>query len=605
MDAERVLDAIFASALPIGLAWLDRDLRYVRINETLSRFNGVPSADTLGRTVAEVHPTAFPKVADILHQVLAGDDRFHDLRLTVETGPGTSKPGTPAEWVVSYLPLRAADGSVRGILAVTVNISVEQQLQRMHRESAAHLRRVIDSLFAFVGVLSPDGVLQEVNRAPLEAAGLRAEDVIGHPFWDIYWWNHDQGLQAWLREAAATAARGGTVRQDVVVRMVGDTRMPLDFMIAPLRDEQGRITHLVPSAIDISSRKADETLLKRLMARFQSTFESSPVGKALIDPPGILVLVNPAFCEVFGHAASELEGRSIIDLVPALLPALAADGAAPDLATMFDSRTVLEGLQRRRVPAVRRDGGHIDTEVSINRVGDSGAAQLLLTISDITERLRVQGELEASLREKTVLLNEVHHRVKNNLQVISSLLRLQARNAVPAVRAALEDSMMRVRAMALTHQLLYESHDFSALQLGTFLTRLAALLRETYRVSERTLQVQVDALPTHQQISLSQAVPCGLLVNEIISNAIKHAFPQGQAGRIEIAARVTEAGRVELSVRDDGIGVAAGHQLGGGDTLGFQLIPLLAEQLDARLEMHSAPGAGTTFRFDFALGDPA
>jgi PAS domain S-box-containing protein len=152
---------------------------------------------------------------------------------------------------------------VTGILRnVTERVTTEAAL----RESEAMLRRVLDNLFVFVGVLTPDGTVLDANRAPLEAAGLTLEEVRGRPFWDAYWWSHDPAAQARLREVCARAAAGEADRYDAEVRMAGDSRMVIDFQIAPLRDAAGRITHLIPSAVDITARKRSEEA-KLLLAR--------------------------------------------------------------------------------------------------------------------------------------------------------------------------------------------------------------------------------------------------------------------------------------------------------------------------------------------------
>jgi PAS domain S-box-containing protein len=128
------------------------------------------------------------------------------------------------------------------------------------------LRRVLDNLFAFVGVLAPDDTVLDANRAPLDAAGITLEEVRGRPFWEAYWWSHDAAVQARVRDACERAVAGEASRFDVEVRMAGDSRMAIDFQVAPLRDEAGRISHLIPSAVDITERKRSEEA-KMLLAR--------------------------------------------------------------------------------------------------------------------------------------------------------------------------------------------------------------------------------------------------------------------------------------------------------------------------------------------------
>jgi len=145
-------------------------------------------------------------------------------------------------------------------MLVAIGRDIGQFLERTRaaaavRESERQLRRVLDNLFTFVGLLSPEGVVLEVNRAPLEAAGIAFADVHGKRFEDCYWWSYAPQVRARLRDAIGRAARGEMVRYDVDVRMAGGRLMAIDFMLAPLRDDDGRITHLIPSAVDITERK--------------------------------------------------------------------------------------------------------------------------------------------------------------------------------------------------------------------------------------------------------------------------------------------------------------------------------------------------------------
>lgn len=364
--------AMFSAESPVGKAVLDKDLRYVFINQTLADFNGRSTQSHIGRTVQEVLPDAFPTLEPLLRSVLDQGVVQGNLHVSVET---PNSPGGLSEWEASYSPIHLPDGSVGGVYVQAVNLTAKLRAERALSNSEKHLRRVLDSLFAFVGVMQPDGTLIEANRAPLDAAGIQAQDVLGRPFWDTFWWNYSTDIQDWLRNAINRVAQGQVVREDVTVRMVGDTRMTLDFMLVPMRDDQDVITHLIASAIDISDRLAD------------------------------------------------------------------------------------------------------------------------------------QHRIEAALRERTVLLQEVHHRVKNNLQIIASLLRLQSRTAVPEVQQALQDSQNRVMAMSLTHQLLYERNDYSSLELGPYLKRLVGSLRDAHGDLLRRVQICVRT-PLIRASALTCSRPC-------------------------------------------------------------------------------------------------
>lgn len=589
---EPALDALFAADLPMGLAVLDRELRYVRINQTLCRFNGVSAEQAVGRPVAEVLPEAFRLLEPLLRRVLDTGEAVENFQVSVPTPVATDQA---SDWVASYRPIRAADGVVQGVLVEALNLTLEQRAKRALAESEAQVRRVLNSLFAFVGVLSTQGVLVEANRAPLEAAGIESADVLGQRFWDTYWFSHDPDLQVWLQAAVAQAAAGTVIRRDVVVRMKHDSRMALDFMIAPLRNDAGEITHLVPSAIDISDRLASEQRLATAMAQFRSAFQSAPEGMALVEPPGRLTLVNPAFCELFGYPSEQLLGQTV-DL---LVPTDRSTGHTGLMRSFFAAPQERRMAPKRRIQGRRADGSLLDIEVGLNPVAGTEPPQVLVTVVDITERLRIQGVLEQGLREKTVLLNEVHHRVKNNLQVIASLLRLQSRHSSGEAQQALNDSIGRVKAIALTHQLLYETKNYAEVDLNQFIRRLCGLLRDSYPDALSKVHIDMRCSDSTQHLSLQRAVTCGLLVNELVTNAIKHAFRDRPRGTVCVEIQAPAPGRVRVRVADDGVGLAADQGPGQGSTLGFQLVPLLGGQLGA--DIGQLPGPGCGFAIDFAI----
>lgn len=568
---------LFEAESPVGKALLDRELRYVAINDTLALSTGLDPAAVIGLTVAEVLPAAYPTLEPLLKRVLDHGEAQRNLRITV---PVPSTPDEDSEWDATYLPVTLPDGSVAGILVQAINLTLERRAERALRESATLVRRVLDGLFAFVGVMTPDGVLLQANRAPLEAAGISLADVTGRPFWDTYWWSYSAELQAWMREAVARAARGEMVRKDVVVRMAGDTRMTIDFMLAPLRDEQGRVTHLIPSAIDITERLATE-------ARFRRVFESARTGLALVDEGARILLANPALAALLRLPGEELHGRSMHEVA-----------ARVDLNGVMAAMLPLEDASdrpgARAVRARAADGTPLDLEVAAERVTTPDGTQTLLSFSDIGEALRARRQIETALAEKTVLLQEVHHRVKNNLQIIASLLRLQARQSDAATQRALQDSQNRVMAMALTHQLLYERKDFSALEFGPYLQRLCGALRDAQGPSPTRQSLVVDAPAEGLRIELNQAVPLALCTNELVTNALKHAFPGQRRGKIRVVAAARDGG-IDLHVSDDGVGLP--HQVlpESGDSLGFSLVKLLTAQIGAGFEHDSRPGH-TEFR---------
>jgi len=218
---------------------------------------------------------------------------------------------------------------------------------------------------------------------------------------------------------------------------------------------------------------------------------------------------------------------------------------------------------------------------------------------EIAERQRVEEQLRESLGQKEVLLHEIHHRVKNNLQVISSLLSLEA-GSIDDLQTIeiLQDSQDRVRSMALIHEKLYQSRDLARVDFGEYIRSLAGYLFRTYSATPGRITLNVDVrqvlLPIHT------AIPCGLIVNELLSNALKHAFPDGRAGEIRVAFHSDGDGRSVLAVRDDGVGLPRDLDFLNTGTLGLQLVHTLVGQLEGDVDFDSDGGTGTAVWIAFS-----
>jgi two-component sensor histidine kinase len=182
--------------------------------------------------------------------------------------------------------------------------------------------------------------------------------------------------------------------------------------------------------------------------------------------------------------------------------------------------------------------------------------------------------------------------------MISSLLNLQASNCDDErLREALRESQNRVKAMGLTHQLLYEHKDFSRVDLGEYLARLAQLLWSAHRARGKNTRMELVLPVATHYVGIDKAIPCGLAVNELITNSFKHAFPDARAGVISLALTKSDADEIVLSVGDDGVGLPPNFDVGTAKSLGLRLVPLLTEQLQALLAVESGQGTRYTLRF--------
>ncbi|MGH8537358.1 MAG: sensor histidine kinase [Gammaproteobacteria bacterium] len=220
---------------------------------------------------------------------------------------------------------------------------------------------------------------------------------------------------------------------------------------------------------------------------------------------------------------------------------------------------------------------------------------------EVTERKQAEERMAAALREKETLLKEVHHRVKNNLQVISSLLDLQAGQTQDAgVRGVLAESQGRVRVMSLIHQLLYERKNFSRVDLGQYLERLTQIVLNAYPVDPQRIALKLDVAEVY--LDLERAMPCALLVNELVTNAFKYAFPGDRRGEIGLSLKAHGDREAVLTVRDNGVGLPVELDITQAASLGLQLVPLFVDQMHGSLRVEPGPGACFELRFPTSGG---
>jgi PAS domain S-box-containing protein len=327
-----------------------------------------------------------------------------------------------------------------------------------------------------------------------------------------------------------------------------------------------------------------ERALEKSEARFRQVVESAPNAMVMIRATGQIEMVNAQAEKVFGYPRDELLGQPVEMLVPMRFREL-----DPQLRASFfgDPRSSRWGAGRDLF-GLRRDGSEFALEIGLNTIETEEGPMVLSAIVDISDRKLKEDRVKAALKEKEVLLGEIHHRVKNNLQIIDSLLSLQFSKVKDKTALALvKESQARIRSMALIHQTLYESRDFALVDFKRFLDSLVHNLVTSYSIDPGRVALQIRAQAV--ALPIKAAIPSGLIINELISNALKHAFPDGRSGRIDVDL-TSEPSGVMLTVCDDGVGIDDTLDVVNATTLGLQLVTLLADQLGATMDVHrSAP----------------
>jgi len=296
---------------------------------------------------------------------------------------------------------------------------------------------------------------------------------------------------------------------------------------------------------------------------------------------------------IFGYARDEVLDQPVEMLIPNSFRHAHTGHVREFAASRQASKRMGE---RREIYGLRKDGSQFPAEASISKTHSEGELYYLVILRDISLRREAERRIEQSLREKEALLQEIHHRVKNNLQVVSSLLGLQSRQvADEEIRRAFRESQNRVHSMALIHERLYQSKDLSEIDCQEYADQLVGHLFRSYGVSLSRVKLEMSF--GGERMPMALAVPVGLILNELLSNCLKHAFPQGKEGKVTVTLQRLEGGRLMLQVADDGVGLPKNANLWNARSLGLRLVRILSEQMGAELEIRSEQGTCTELVF--------
>jgi len=490
-------------------------------------------------------------------------------------------------WAPRNIPVLRADGSVRYIIHQVEDVTgeVRERQRALDAEAGeAQFRELADAIPGLVFEIGPDGRNTYVNEQYCAYTGMAFADLLGEGWHRVF---HPADRERISTEWREGIAGGQPVATEGRIRRADGAWRWFLLRITAIRNAAGRVEKGIGVCTDIDDAKHAESALRAREEQFRTMADSLPQLAWMADEKGWIYWYNRRWYEYTGTTLEEMAGwgwtrvhhPEHVDRVVESIQ------HAWDTGERWEETFPLKGADGRYRWFL--------THAEPIRDAEGRVIRWFGTNTDITERQKREDF-------QKLLIGEISHRVKNSLALVSALLHLQARNVEPGARAALEDASSRIQAVAIVHDQLWREADAREIDLAPFLSNLAAAIATT--APKHDTIVQVDPVI----VSADQAVPIGLFVNELVTNAYKHAYVEGEEGEVRITGKRISPDDYRLQVSDAGRGLPADFDLEQGRTsLGIRVITKLARQLDGHLTAERAePGARFTLQFPVAVVSP-
>lgn len=544
-------------------------------NRGAEKLYGYTASEALGRHIDLLTPAEKKDEIPYLLERIRKNERIEHYEALRKR-----KDGTLITVSLTLSPIHNSSGAIIGASAIARNISTQKSIQRERDLLASIVESSNDAILS----KNMDAIITSWNRGAQQLYGYTAGDVIGKHVSMLL----PPGRPEEIPRIMERLKGGERIEQYETIRRKKDgSLMEVSLTISPVRDEDGLIIGASAIARDITMQKRLQ-LERNLLASIVENSDDAILSKLL---DGTITSWNRGAEQLYGYSAAEVVGKPVSILVPNDQP----DEIPTILRKLRQGDSIGHYETRRR----KKDGSVIFVSLTISPVRDSNGTVIgaSAVARDITQSKTADAMIRQQLREKNVLIQEVYHRVKNNLQLVTSLLELQSRQIQDEhTRGAFQDSIARIRAMALVHEKIFYSESISELEFSGYISSLFKPLVAAY---SRSRIVNLAISGDTCVLELNTAIPLGMIMNELITNSLKYAFVATPSPTIEVSIRV-DGDNASMKLADNGVGLPETVEFETSNTFGFRIVRLLAQQINADITVRRENG--TCFEINVPLG---
>ncbi len=474
------------------------------------------------------------------------------------------------------------------ILAIVRNITDRKKIEASVELSESLNKQIIETIPSGIVMVSMEGKILKANLVAQKILGLsydQLKNIYIEEFKTKTIW--ENGSECKVEDYPVSKCLLENREQPPVTigvkRPDGNISWAIFTAIPVYENISKKQTGALVTFVDISERKKIEEDLRNSEEKFR--YLSNAVFEGIVlSENGVILEVNQACADMLGCNISEIIGKNATHCTPEDEQQKIIDNIRSGNESSYESK------------AIKKDGTIFPIEIRGKQIPYKNGNLRVTVIRDISRYKEAEKQIRKSLYEKEILLKEIHHRVKNNLQIISSLLYLQSKKTQDKnVIDIFKESQNRIRSMSFIHEKLYESKELDKVDFQDYIHNLSANLIQSYGIKENylTLNIEID----NTLLDISTAIPCGLIVNELLVNSLKYAFSEDSSDNNILIKLYEENNNFVLIVSDNGIGFPENINFRETETLGLQLVTLLSQQLDAKIEM--TVSSGTTFKITF------